>query len=150
MSWEGVVAGLETLLEGVTGFAAATVSQDDYTVLNKGIAKAIVIHHADARIENQGLKGTFDIWRMMEINLFEQYKNPADTENDLRDDIELIMQRLLQYPKLNATAGVIGSFVRAISDSATPPPELTAQPNRWRMRTIEFEIWEHSTTTFAE
>ena len=150
MSWQTVVGGLETLLEGVTGFGAAQVSQDDYTILNKGVSKAIVLHHGPARVENQGLSGTFDIWRTMEVRLFEQYKNPADTENDLRDDLELIMQKVFEYPKLNATAGVLGTFVRGISDSGTPPEELVSQPNRWRSRTLEVEIWEHSTTVFSE
>ena len=150
MSWEVVVTGLETLLEGVTGFSAAQVSQEDYTILNKGIAKGVVLHHAGATVNQQTFGGQCDIHRTIEVNIFEQYKNPADTENDLRDDVELVMQRVFQYWKLNGTAGVIGTFLRGISDSGTLPEELVNPPNRWRMRTVEVEIWEHSTTGFAE
>lgn len=150
MTWEGVVTGLETLLEGVAGFSAAQVSQEDYTVLNKGVAKAIVLHHAAAVVTDQTLGGQIDIRRTIEVHVFEQYKNPVDTENNLRDDVELVMQRIYQYWKLNATANVLGAWVRTISDSGIPPEELVANPNRWRARTIEVEIWEHSTLAFLE
>ena len=150
MSWEGVVGGLETLLEGVTGFSSAQVSQEDYTILNKGISKGIVLHHAEAMIELSSAGGQADIHRTIEVKVFEQYKNPTDTENDLRDDVELVMQRLWQYPELNGTAGVLGAFVRSISDSSIPSGELVEPPNRWRMRTVNVEIWEHSTTSALE
>ena len=137
-------------MEAVTGFTAASVSQEDYTILNKGVSKAIVLHHAGALVDQQTFGGQIDIHRTIAVHVFEQYKNPADTENDLRDDVDLVMQKVFAYPKLNATAGVLGAFVRGISDSGTPPEELVVTPNRWRMRTVEVEIWEHSTTGFAE
>ena len=144
------MSGLETLMEGVTGFTTASVVQDDYTALNKDVSKAMVLIHDGARVEHQGLAGTADVWHQIRIELFEQYKNQTDTINDLRDDAQLIMTRSLQYPKLNGTAGVLGFFVREIGGQEMPPQELVANPNRWRMKTLLCEIWEHDTQAYLE
>lgn len=142
--------GLEVLMEGVAGFTTASVAQDDYTVLNKGVSKAMVLVHDGARVEHQGLAGTADVWHQVRIELFEQYKSPTNTINDLRDDAQLILTRSLQFPKLNAVANVLGFFVREVGPQEFPPQELIAQPNRWRMKTIMCEIWEHDTQAYQE
>lgn len=152
MSLETIANGLETLLEGVTGFSAGQVAQEDYTVLNKGIAKAMVIHYAGQtrEVEQVALSGGFNLYHAFDIELFEQYKSPSQTINDLRDDLQLIMTRIHQYPNLNGTAGVFGARVVSVEPLGTPPAELVAAPNRWRMGVIRCEVWEQDTAQHLE
>ena len=150
LSIEAVFNGLETLLEAVTGFAAASVTQNDYTALNKGVSKAMVIRYGGSVDGERGLNGTVDMTHIALVEVYERYKNPADTENDLRDDTQLITTRIHQYPKLNGVSGMQWAFVRGITETEPPHSELVNQPNRWRMRTVEIEMREHDTQAYLE
>lgn len=153
MSIETMAAGLVALLKGVTGFTGTDpvqVAEEDYTVLNKGIAKGIVIKYGGHRVEPIALSGGQFIYYQFEIQIFEQYKNPASTINDLRDDAQLVETRIYQYRKLNGVAGVKDARVTDMDPSADLPEELINPPNRWRMAVVRCEVLEENTTQYAE
>ena len=151
MTYETVANGLETLLEGVSGFAAAQVAQADYAVLNKGVTRAIVILDGGNTEERISFGGRFRSTYLFDIQLFARYLNgPADTENQLRDDRELIADRIRKFPKLNATAGVLVANIVGTGPTEMPPGELQASPNAWRMKQILCEVWEEITVTESE
>lgn len=150
MSRATVEAGLEALLAAVSGFSAAQVSTEDYTVLNRGVSKAIVIERGGTTESTVAFSGGFNVRYRFGLALFERYQDPATTADALATDGELVKQRLRQYTKLNGVSGVLDSVVTGERVDVDPPPELVGDPNLWRSSIIDIEVWELNATQHAE
>lgn len=138
------------MLEGATNFAAATVSQSNYRILNAGVTRGIVLRFGGLSRRPERFGGPFETTYRIAVELFARYTNDTDTENQLRDDMQAIMDRVDAYPELNGTSGVDFAFIAEAEESQMPPPELVNPPGMWRMRTLLCEIQATESTSFTE
>ena len=142
--------GLETLLEGVTGFSANQVSQEDYSILNRGVTRAIVLVHGGFKAEKMAFSRSGLTDHLVQIQLFEKYTKPSATTNALRDDAQLVKLRIDAYPKLNGVSGVYHTELLAFDGNILTPtqdvPGLLQRPHTWRVITLQCLIREHEST----
>lgn len=150
MSYETVANALETLLEAVTDFGSARVSQFDYSILNAGVKRAIVIRSNGWSRELTRFGGPYETTYDLGIELFAKYTKPADTENQLRDDMQLIIDKLDANPELNGTANVINAFISEVDQVSEPPEGLVSPPGVWRMWQLHCMVTETGSTSHAE
>ena len=106
MSYEGVEAALQTLLQGVSGFTAVQVVLGDFKVLSQGLAPAMVLQYGGFEQEDVAFDGDkFVTWTVV-VNLAIRYLRDDQIHNDARDIRQLVIDRINTYPRLNAAANV--------------------------------------------
>jgi hypothetical protein len=118
MSYETVATSLETLLKTITGFEDK-VTQGDYRILDEGLNKCIVLSPASFERRRTSFNGGKENTWNITISLFIRYKTDAQAQDELRDNMQLIIDEIDQYPLLGDSSGVMDALVN--SGSAPGP-----------------------------
>lgn len=107
MSYASVVDALATQLQSVTNFSSANVVKGDFSVLNRGVTRAIVLvyNRMTDEIVTQG--GRAEIQWYIDLYLFNRYKSDTQIHDDAADDRWNIIDRIHQYPLLNNLSGTL-------------------------------------------
>ncbi len=105
MSYESMEAGLQTLLQGIDGFGAdrRNVWLGSIQTINVGVIKAIILEFDGMEHELEAFGGEHLHHWTVRARLYARWRNDAQAVNQLRDDMQSIVNRVDQYPKLNGT-----------------------------------------------
>ncbi len=116
MSYQTISARLVSLLQGVDGFDANNVALEDYTVLNSGQNKGIVVSFKAFRNVDSAFGGEVErIWSFGFRHYTRMASDLSTTLTNQATERQNIITRMEQYPTLNRLTGVIlaGRFEEA-------------------------------------
>ena len=103
MSYTQVRDDLVALLQGVTNFSSDSVAAGDFSLLNRGLDRAIVVTYLRVDVERDTYGRNLRRWRFG-ITLHERLvPDEASVEARAAIDREAILNRVMSYPKLNAS-----------------------------------------------
>jgi hypothetical protein len=113
MSYQTIVDGAKTLLSTVTGFTATgAVRDDDYEQANAGVEKFITLAYDGFRAERDTFQGHHWIHWRIRIRLYNQMVDNIAVDSAVQTaDRQAIINKVLQYPMLNGTAGVFDAWI---------------------------------------
>ena len=103
MSYTQVRDDLITLLRGVTNFDANNVAAGDFSLVNRGFDRAMVVSYMGVDIERETSGRNLRRWRFGVV-LFEKLSpDEASVETRAAADREAILNRVMNYPQLNSS-----------------------------------------------
>ena len=103
MSYTQVRDDLVSLLQGVTNFDVNSVAAGNFSLLNRGLDRAMVISYLGVGVERETSGRNLRRWRFG-ITLFEKLSpDEASVETRAATDREAILNRMMSYPLLNST-----------------------------------------------
>ncbi|MFW9991898.1 MAG: hypothetical protein ACFFD4_07540 [Candidatus Odinarchaeota archaeon] len=119
MSYEACQDALIDVIRKVDGYNKNNAVIGDYRILQKGQTNNIVVHPGPftrGRTTFQG--GKENRWEVI-IELFVKYRDDAQVQNGIRDERQLIIDKVDQYPELDNESGV---FNAEITSGDEPEP----------------------------
>lgn len=142
MGADALQTALTTLLAGMTGYTSANCKRADWSVLNAGVSKAIVVEAAPIEYEADGtcLGGDYLDSYDFVVNLCVAYTTDAAADSALAAETDRIKTRLRTYPKLNGTAGVVRAWV-AKAEGVSGLFDENGNGPHWWLREITVRVW---------
>jgi len=118
MGYKEMETALQTNIQTIVGFADSqrNVVLYDYNALSRGISKGVVLRFGGMDHVLQALGGEHLHRWYCNCVLVVKAQNEATAQEQLRDNMQLILNRIDQYPKLNGTADVFYAYVSSIDE----------------------------------
>ena len=146
MSYTSVEDALRTLLQAVTGYSTANVTEGDYRILGTGQTKAMVLQPGAFRRTNSAPGIQITDWTA-NIELFIPFKDEISTvASDIRTERAAIIAQLDAYPTLNRTSGVLMGAI----ESGDEPEVWAVGSRRWWRQLMRVTIKEQSLVATSE
>ncbi|KKN51414.1 hypothetical protein LCGC14_0623110 [marine sediment metagenome] len=148
MSYETIEAAVEKQIEAIKEFKTDQVSRGDWRILHAGTSHAAVLEYGGFRVRYESIGGGTTFFWTVTIHLFGRYTDDDVVHNILRDRRQDIVDRLLQFPQLNGTAGVIDS--KPERGSWADPQLVEIGSVAFLEEIIEVVVEEHVEVTLQE
>ncbi len=120
MTYAVVEAAVQTLLQAMTEFANADVTQGDYRRLDDGTNNIAVLTPGAFEqdgVAQAGARKSIRNWNVI-IDLFRKYVDDGNTWTNFTATRDALIVQLEKYPSLDSTAGVTLVTMSAGSDPA--------------------------------
>lgn len=146
MSYSSVEDALKTLLQAVSGFGSANVTEGDYRVLGTGQAKVMILQPGAFRRTNLA-PGIQETEWTVNIELYIPFQDEISTvASSIRTERQAIIDKIDANPTLSRTVGVLLGAIEAGDE-----PEIWAVGSRrWWRQMLRVTIKESTTTASAE
>jgi len=149
MSYETIQAGLLAVIRKLTNYTSSNTSLADYRYLQRGYDKIVVLRPGAFTRERTGFRGGKEnTWDII-VELFIKYQDDAQAQNAVRDERQDIIDKVDEYPKLDATSGVL---IADIISGAEPTPVFAEDGSgpHFIMAEMTCRVIEDITVTEAE
>ena len=147
MSYATMEAALQTQIQTLTGFTKSDRNVVLYDVgsLNRGSSKGVVLRFGGMEHELVALGGEQIHRWFVNVTIYVRYKNESDAQENLRTNMQLIIDRIDQYPKLGGAA-----YYAWPSSVEEQPEEIALGGVRFIGRSIRVAIEEEVDITEME
>ncbi len=146
MSYTTVEDALKTLLQAVTGYSTANVTEGDYRILGTGQTKAMVLQPGAFRRTNSAPGVQVTDWTV-NVELFIPFQDEISTiAAAIRTEVAAIIAKLDAYPTLNRTSGVLLGAI----ESGDEPEVWSVGSRRWWRQLMRVTIKEQSLVATSE
>jgi len=145
MSYASVEDALRTLLQAVSGYSTANVSEGDYRILGTGQTKAMILQPGIfSRVNAPGIQE--NKWTV-NVELFIPFQDEISTVAvAIRTERQAIIDKLDANETLNRTVGVLFGAI----ESGDEPEIWAVGSRRWWRQLLRVTIKESTTTATAE
>jgi hypothetical protein len=147
MSYENAESALKTILTGVTGLSATTVTQGDYQVLDKGVTAAAVLYPGTFALAEASSVVSVAAWDV-KIDLFQRFTTQPATHTAFIKLRDAVIARLLRYTP-NRTNPLVDNphgFIVTVIDADGEPQDVQMEQTRtgpvFRAQTIRVTMGE--------
>ena len=139
MSYATMEAALQTQIQTLTGFTKSDRNVVLYDVgsLNRGSSKGVVLRFGGMEHELVALGGEQIHRWFINITIYVRYKNESDAQENLRSNMQSIIDRIDQYPKLGGVA--FYAWVSAVEET---PVEIALGGVKFLGRSLRVAIEE--------
>jgi hypothetical protein len=151
MGADSLQTALTNALATVTGYSGKNCKRDDWSVLDAGVKKAIVVEPAPVEYETQMVaQGNYTDTYEFEVNVCAAYTDDKAANTLLATEIDAIATYIRQHPTLSHTPGVRRVWVaRASNTNGLFKAEDGSGPH-WLSRVLTVRIRESLTVPFTE
>ena len=147
MSYATMEAALQTQIQTLTGFAKGDRNVVLYDVgsLNRGSSKGVVLRFGGMDHSLWTMGGTHLHTWFINCTLYVRYKNESDAQEALRTNMQLIIDRIDQYPKLGGSA-----YYAWVSSMEETPEEIALGAAKFIGRSLRIAVEEEVDVTEME
>ena len=147
MSYQSCRDAAVTQLRSVAGFGAVNVTAGDWSFLNSGPDRGIVVMFDRMEHRRSGM-GRREIDWVLQLHLVEKLlPNAQAAEIVFATDIQAIIDRIDAYPRLNAAAGVLDAHLMEASDTGE---DITFGSTRYVHYGLILKITEEGSAGYLE
>ncbi len=149
MSYETMQTGLRNVITKIAGYSNNNVTLGDYRVLQRGGDKVVVLSPGPFTRERLDFAGGHQTnWDVI-VELFIKYKDDTQVHDSIRDERQNIIDKIDQYPFLDATSGCFHGMIVS-GDKPAPVFGEDGSGPHYFMQEMIAKITEQTTVTEAE
>ena len=124
MSYSEIEASLRQTITRAASFSCNNVSTNDLRVLGRGDNQAVVLSYGGGPVTDEFSFGQLRHLWTVNVDLFVKWPGEQSSmANNWISDRQEILDVIEQWPRLNNTSGVLGSFIR-LGGELEPPDEF--------------------------